>query len=343
MRIHSLPAAFLICASCDAAPQTPAVADSTEQSSSAKGQEAKAPTTTDCDAAKLTALAESIGKERAAWTAASGKPVSRAEDVLSGMKSACAAEVLAPLSSVFDNFEQADRGFPLYATSKTGPVRTVCPKIDTVSKAAAEVAGPDRSGHVFDACDLGRFPAIVSRDEFVGTNANTGAVAFIGLSQSLQDAGGTKASSEVLSRELVLASGLLPTLPEGLDLPSAAGGEQLVHGYSVAIFSGGRSTGPTFQEFSVFKETGALFDRVSEWEEESAVLGSSGKLLLFADRGTPWAELAPVIATLKQASSKAPRLVVLGNAEGNPLRSIPLPEVRDPGSKTVQDVLNLAR
>ncbi len=347
MQTRALLAMTLTLASCDDASKPTPAKDSPPATVSSK----EAPAKTACNVAKLDALADSIRKERATWTPALGRPVSRAQEVVSGLEDACEPVVLAPFEGYLDRFEEReDSVFPIYANSRTGPSLRVCPTIDVVSRKVLEAQGDERPGHIFQGCDLSRFSTIITRDEFVGVQANTGAVPLIGLSLSLQDAGIAKPSSEVLARELVLASGLFRLLPEAMKLPAADGGEQLAHGYSVLLSPKGLSVGGTTGARQHLEVPAVLFDLVSEendrWQQiarKHPDSGTSMAVLLFVDRQTAWTELASVAATVKRAApTSVPRLVVLGDAEGNPFRSIPLPEVKDPGSRTVQDVLKPA-
>ncbi len=211
---------------------------------------------------------------------------------------------------------------------------SVCASLDKVSKKQPTLAGADRAGFVFDSCELGRFSTVVTREEFVGVRANTGAVALIGLGVLLQDTGVPQQTSDTLVRELVLASGVQPSLSPDLKLPAAAGGEKLVPGFLVTLSASG-----IVANGMKVPHPDILFDIASEWTQKSGET-SDAPTYLFVDREVTWAEVKPILASLKRAKSQAPRFVVLENSDGNPLRSVPLPKkVNAKDSAPVQDVV----
>ena len=272
---------------------------------------------------------------RERWTPATGRPVSRSVDARSALEGACTAAFLTPFEALLERMAEPEVPFPVYA-SKSKATDSVCASLDEVSKKQPMLAGADRAGFVFDSCELGRFSTVVTREEFVGVRANTGAVALIGLGVALQDAGIPQQTSDTLVRELVLTSGVQPSLSPDLKLPAAAGGEELVPGFLVTLSASG-----IVANGMKVPHPDILFDIASEWTEQSkSARTSDAPTYLFVDREMTWAEVKPILASLKRAKSPAPRFVVLENSDGNPFRSVPLPKkVNAKDSAPVQDVV----
>ncbi|MGH1348668.1 MAG: hypothetical protein ACRBN8_44415 [Nannocystales bacterium] len=301
-----------------------------------------------CDAAALDAEATALRSERSDWRNDSGVPLRQAERARTALRTACPASILAPYDAALAKATESSReGRPLLRNEGEDTAR-VCPTADAAAQDALRREGHERSGFLYDACDLSRYAAVVERDTFVALHANTGATVLLELAETLRGAGVSSSTADGLVRALVLQSGVSPLQPPELLLPAAQGDPVPRHGFAVAVSSEGVATGELFGPLEQLADPDGLLDILGEAADKQRQLasrsnppGDAGPFILMAHRDTTAAQLAALLVTFERAKATRPILLVLDDDADTPFAVRAIPDVSSESTQTLAELLRV--
>ncbi len=315
-----------------------------EPSSKAAPEPSKTTVRTECDIEALRSIAHRVTTARAAWTPADGHAFQEADAVAEALMQSCTAEFSSPYLPLLKHMKEDQvSGWPLYDNCRARPSGSVCPDMQSVTETSHRSVASDRASVFYDGCDLERFDAIVSRDEFISIGANSGAVALLALGTELRNML-SEETADALTRELVLASGRRFQLPDAIRLPVAENGAPLgPRPAFLVLTSDGRYTlRATFPiELRPF-ELDEVSWSLEDWREREAEAAKKGSptqsWILAADRDVGCSQLRDVLGRFEKEGVEMPKLLVLTADDASPYRTVDAPACSTT-SKTLREVV----
>lgn len=217
---------------------------------------------------------------------------------------------------------------------------SVCADYAAVAESMSHAPAAERGAILWDRC-LGPSD-LVTREEYVATIRESGAVGFALHGWLTEQAQVTPAVAKPLARAVVLGSHWLVRPSTGLLLPAAASTTPVDDGVVLelgpkAIRFGGRVIAELDAAGRLETERvpshpepiiGPLYDLLAEEVEKSRQMSEgagepwSSSLLLMAHRELPWSAVRPVLASAVLAGWPRVAVVVLADDRAAPLRTV---------------------